>query len=416
MSAVIEDVRKEDVTDLSGAVADEAALRERGLAALRNGEVAVITLAAGAGSRWTQGAGVVKALHPFAKLGGRHRTFLEAHLAKSRRISRLAGTPLVHVFATSYLTHEPISEWLALHRHYGYEGPLHLSRGKSVGLRMIPTERDLRFAWEEMPQQTLDEQQQKMRASARTALAGWARKQGDAADYTDNLPLQCLHPVGHWYEIPNLFLNGTLEAMLAERPQLKYLLMHNVDTLGADADPVLLGQHIASGACLSFEVITRRLEDRGGGLARLDGRPRLLEGLTMPREKDEFALTYYNTLTTWIDLDLLLQAFGLTRADFALGAESEEKIREAVRTVAARMPTYITLKDVKKRWGHGQEDVFPVTQFEKLWGDMTALPELDIRYLVVPRHRGHQLKDQAQLDGWLRDGSAAFVESICAWA
>jgi hypothetical protein len=29
--------------------------------------------------------------------------------------------------------------------------------------------------------------------------------------------------------------------------------------------------------------------------------------------------------------------------------------------------------------------------------------------------RGQQLKDQAQLDGWLRDGSAAFVESLCAW-
>ena len=41
--------------------------------------------------------------------------------------------------------------------------------------------------------------------------------------------------------------------------------------------------------------------------------------------------------------------------------------------MAARMPTYITLKDVKKRWGKGQEDIFPVAQFEKLWGDMTAL-------------------------------------------
>ena len=50
------------------------------------------------------------------------------------------------------------------------------------------------------------------------------------------------------------------------------------------------------------------------------------------------------------------------------------------------MPTYITLKDVKKRWGHGQEDVFPVAQFEKLWGDMTALPELDCAFVAVPRH------------------------------
>ena len=42
------------------------------------------------------------------------------------------------------------------------------------------------------------------------------------------------------------------------------------------------------------------------------------------------------------------------------------------------MPTYITLKDVKKRWGKGQEDVFPVAQFEKLWGDMTALARVGL--------------------------------------
>jgi hypothetical protein len=142
----------------------------------------------------------------------------------------------------------------------------------------------------------------------------------------------------------------------------------------------------------------------------------LIEGLAMPREEAEFALTYYNTLTTWIDLDQLLAAFSLTRADFAPGAGSAEKIAIAIRTLAARMPTYITLKEVKKRWGHGQEDIFPVTQFEKLWGDMSALPEINTQFLVVPRARGQQLKDQAQLDGWLRDGSAAHVESLCEWS
>lgn len=54
-------------------------------------------------------------------------------------------------------------------------------------------------------------------------------------------------------------------------------------------------------------------------------------------------------------------------------------------------------------------------QFEKLWSDLTTLPEIESRFVVVPRLRGQQLKDQAQLDGWLRDGSAAYVESICAW-
>lgn len=36
-------------------------------------------------------------------------------------------------------------------------------------------------------------------------------------------------------------------------------------------------------------------------------------------------------------------------------------------------------------------------------------------FVAVPRLRGQRLKDQAQLDGWLRDGSAAYVETLCDW-
>ncbi|HSR16610.1 MAG TPA: hypothetical protein VLM39_00840 [Ignavibacteriaceae bacterium] len=46
---------------------------------------------------------------------------------------------------------------------------------------------------------------------------------------------------------------------------------------------------------------------------------------------------------------------------------------------------------------------------------MTGLAELDCQYISVPRFRGQQLKEPAQLDGWLRDGSAAYVNSICKW-
>jgi len=410
-SVVLEDAKAEDVVPAARLATQSSALTNLGLAALERGELAVVTLAAGAGSRWTQGAGVVKALHPFCKLAGRHRTFIETHLAKSRRISRQTGTHLPHLFTTGYLTHTPIEEFLARQQHYGYEGPLLLSPGKSVGWRMVPTVRDLRFMWEEMPQQILDEQQQKVRDSLRHALINWARQAGEASDYTDNVPLQCLHPVGHWYEVPNLLRNGVLARLLAERPQLKHLLLHNIDTLGANVDPFLLGWHIQTRAGLTFEVITRRLEDRGGGLARVNGRVRLVEGLAMPREEAEFALSYYNSNTCWIDLDQLLATLSLTRADLG----DEGKATAAIRALAAKMPTYITLKEVKKRWGHGQEDVFPVTQFEKLWVDMTALPEINSRFIVVPRLRGQQLKDQAQLDGWLRDGSAPYLESLCDW-
>ena len=408
-NSAIRDVEPGDIIDAADGLSPR--LRDVGIQALSEGAVAVVTLAGGAGSRWTQGAGVVKALHPFCRLCGEHRTFIETHLAKSRRVGRMAGAPVPHVITTSYLTHEPIAAYLQAAENYGYQGPLTLSLGRAVGLRLVPMARDLRFAWEEMPQQLLDEQAQKVRDSLHAALIDWAVNTGEGSDYTDNLPQQCLHPVGHWYEVPNLLRSGVLSRLLEERPNLQYLMVHNIDTLGADLDPALLGLHIDQGATLTFEVITRRIDDRGGGLARVNGRLRLLEGLAMPREEDEFALSYYNSNTSWVSIDRLLAAMGLSRSDLGEAA----RVATAIRNLAARMPTYITLKDVKKRWGHGQEDVFPVAQFEKLWGDMTSLPEIDCRFVAVPRLRGQQLKDQAQLDGWLRDGSADYVSSLCEW-
>ena len=198
---------------------------------------------------------------------------------------------------------------------------------------------------------------------------------------------------------------------MEDNPNLKYLLLHNIDTLGANADPAVLGYHIQQQKAMTVELITRKLDDRGGGLAKINGQIRLVEGLALPDEKIEFNLSYYNSNTFWIDIDKLLAVFGLDRNDLA----DTERVKIAVYKMATRMPTYVTIKEVKKRWGKGQEDIYPVTQFEKLWGDMTALPELSCSYLNVPRMRGQQLKDVSQLDGWLRDGSKDHIDSICRW-
>jgi len=412
---VIQDVQLDDVIDLRDIPLNSMGRSQDsrlGCQALTDGQVAVVTLAAGVGSRWTGGAGVVKGLHPFCKFAGKHRSFIEVHLAKSRQTSEQFHCTIPHVFTTGYLTHGPMEDYLAGCNNYGYSGPVHLSKGMSVGLRTIPTAKDLRFYWEEMANQVLDEQQQKVRESAQSAIIGWAKSVGEANDYIDNLPQQCMHPVGHWYEIPNMLRNGLLHRMLIERPSLKYLLLHNIDTLGASLDPLVLSKHIESGACLSFEVISRRVEDRGGGLAVVDGKRRLLEGMAMPNERDEFALTFYSSMTTWIDIDKLLAVFKLDRSQLG----NSEVVDQCVRAMAVRMPTYITIKDVKKRWGLGQEDVFPVTQFEKLWGDMSTLANLACEYIAVNTVRGQQMKEPGQLDGWVRDGSAGYVERLCKWS
>lgn len=390
----IENVRPEDLLVV------EPGRASTGRQALQEGRAAVVTLAGGVGSRWTKGAGTVKALIPFHRFEGRYFNFLEVHLAKTHVARQRYGAAIPHIVTTSYLTGQAIQDQIQA------EG-VHVSQGRSIGLRLIPTLADLRYLWEVLPQQQLDEQKQKVRASGRAGLMRWVEHMREASDYRANLPHQCIHPVGHWYEIPNLLRNGLLARLLKEQPKLEYLLMHNVDTLGATLDEALLGNHIESGAAFTVEVVLKQFGDHGGSLARVDGKPRLVEGLALPSEEVEFGLSYYNASTYWITIDKMLRAFGLKRDQLS----DTRAVDEAVRKTAQRVPSYITIKDVKKRWGRGQEDIYPVAQFEKLWGDMTALEEITCNYVEVPRRRGQQLKEVAQLDTWLRDGSAAAIEA-----
>ena len=407
LETTIEDVTPSDVIFM-GTLDGKG---QAGAQAISNGSIAVFCLAAGVGSRWTKGAGVIKAINPFVQMNGQHRSFLEIHLAKNKKTSRLFGITIPFIVSTSYLTHRPIEKILQSTQNYHYNGSVHLSPGKSIGQRFIPMERDLRFLWEELPQGKLDENKQKVLDALRETLIQWAKNKGEGSDYMDNIALQRLTPLGHWFEVPNLIRNGTLAKIIKEQPNIQHILLHNIDTLGVHLSPEILNYHIGSENALTFEVVPRRIEDRGGGLARINGKVRILEGLAQPHEEDELDLSYYNSMTTWIHVDKLLKIFGLERND--LRTKSESDLAEAVRNVARRMPTYVTIKDVKYRWGHGQEDIYPVAQIEKLWSDMTALPGVQCGYVVVPRVRGQQLKDPAQLDAWVNDGSKRYVEGLC---
>ena len=415
-TAKIEDVMDDEILHFENEKADPKYYKS-GMEALKKNEVAVVTFAGGMGSRWTHGAAVVKPINPFIRIGEKFRTFIEIHLAKSRKTGKLSGHRIPHVFTTSYLTHNAIAHYLKNFNYFGYEEQIYLSPAKSIGHRVYPMERDLRFYWEEQLQQKMDENVQKIQDDIHRALIDWAKSKGQGEDYCENKPILRFNPLGHWYEIPNLVKNSVLARMLKNNPGLKYLLCHNIDTLGAYIEPSLLGIHIANQSCLTFEVTPRRIEDAGGGLAKINGHIQLIEGLSLPREEDEYKLSYYNTLTNWITIDSLLEFFGLNR-DQLLEAENnvekQNKIIEAIHSIEKRIPTYVTIKNVKYLWGSGQEDVYPVAQFEKLWGDMTRLKDLKIGYVAISRYRGLQLKEPSLLDIWATDGSFDYMKSkVC---
>ena len=249
---IIENVSPSDVTS-ADTLNDN---NKVGSKAIRETNVAMLCLAAGVGSRWTQGAGVIKAINPFIPMKGQHRSFLEIHLAKSKKTSTVFSTSVPCVIATSYLTHNPIEKELQRTHNYHFDGTVYLSQGKSIGQRFIPTERDLRFLWEEMLQEKLDENKQKVADAFHETLIRWAEGKGEGNDYTDNIAFQRLTPLGHWYEVPNLIRNGILARLLQEHSGIRHLLLHNIDTLGVNLSPEILNYHITSGNALTFEVST----------------------------------------------------------------------------------------------------------------------------------------------------------------
>jgi len=371
-------------------------LVEIGEDSIRRNEIAVVTLAGGLGSRWAHGFEVIKPLSPFLRTGDRYRTFIEVHLAKSRKTSELYGLEVTHVFTTSYLTHKPISEYLEANDHFNYIGKIYLSPAMLTLKRVYPTIGDIKYLYGDNSQKIIE----------------WVRQRGEAEDYTGAPAPLRFNPPGHWYEIPNLLRNGTLGRMLRDNPSLKYLLCHNIDTVGANIDPGILGMHITGGNTITFEVTPRRIEDRGGGLARVDGHIRLVEGLALPDRTYELGLRYYNSLTNWITIDSLLEYFGIDR-DTILRAVDDQSCRaeiaDAIKRVERKMPVYVTIKNVKNIWGDGQEDIHPVAQFERLWGDMTSLKDLDVGYVSVSRYRAQQLKEPSQLYQWMMDGSLEYL-------
>ena len=420
-SVRIEDVVKGDLTVIPDADGDTLRGRyERaGRQSLRDGEAAVVTLAAGMASRWSGGAAVVKALNPFTVMAGRHRSFLEIHLAKSRRIAEAYSRPPPHVITTSFLTHRPIEAFLNAAQNFGYPGPIYLSPSRSVLQRLRPMVRDLKAFWKPRLETSAAAPGREDRKRLRDAMIARAVEEGEGEDFLGDDPARSYYPPGHWYEIPNLIENGTLARMLEKNPGLKYLMVHNTDTLGAALDPVLLGAHIIRGPVLSFEATRRWWGDRGGFLARVNGRLRLLEGLALEKPEVGFGLTYYNSLTTWITIDSFLDVLNLRRDDLFRARRDprfQSRIVNALRLLGERVPTYLTLKEVRRDLGGGRSRKVLVAQCEKLWGDITGLDEFSVQYIPVDRFRGRQLKNPDRIDHWIREGFRDRVAEICLFS
>jgi len=195
---------------------------------------------------------------------------------------------------------------------------------------------------------------------------------------------EAYNPPGH--------LDTTLWLILDPgRPLLKmlelgveYLLVSNIDNLGATIRPGLPGllRSRGDGAVLC-EVSRKPPGQKGGSLARVydpeSGREwaQLIEEFAFPPGFDQDRIPEFNNATYTISVSSLLSLFELDRE--MLRGYSPERLRGKVKEVTNRLPVYVAIKELRESEA-GRELLRPVVQFERLQGDLTVLiPPLGVR-------------------------------------
>ena len=234
---------------------EHEALRLRGEAVMRAGELAFCTMAGGMATRM---GGIVKAL---AEVIPGH-SFLQMRLAENRTATKAAGRPVPLWLMTSEATHAGIVGALAKEA-----APSHVAAFRqNLSLRLNPD--------------------------------------GSLFRGDDGKPSE--HATGHGDLVDALRRSALLHKFVNGGG--KYVWITNVDNLGASIDPVVLGhfvQSVDSGADVLCEVC-RKEGDKGGIPVHAEGKLQVLEEFRLPPDFDPSTVDVFNTNTFLVRAEPLL--------------------------------------------------------------------------------------------------------------
>ena len=122
---------------------------------------------------------------------------------------------------------------------------------------------------------------------------------------TDGAGEHSVYATGHG-DMPDALMRAGLLSKFIERGG-RWVLMCNLDNLGARVDAAVLGAHIDSGAMLSVELADKAPGDKGGGPVMHDGRPIICEHFRLPLDFDADTVPTFNTNTFWVDAKALAE-------------------------------------------------------------------------------------------------------------
>ena len=377
---------------------DRADVTGRGSEAIIKGEVAELTLAAGAGTRFGPTA---KPAYPILPIGDRYYSFAHIQALKTLAIAKRYkryGVSIPHILYTGSETDSALRRLaVAEKNNFGLGEDLIISQGINISQRAYPTLADLEYERNLEGKKSEDEETKRKREL--NAFSGWAKEKGQGQPFIPEgiNKLKQFNPPGHFYWLWDIILTGSLGEILARKPNLKYLYVHNVDNLIAAINEEALGMHIRSRKAVSAEETPVTAENRGGGCAWVkfsDAAMELLgrkskEGLVLveapacpdPNGLDEFKTVFFNAGAYYVSIKDIFKEIGITE-DEVIGINDKSKpeilshVQAKLLAFEQRLPVYVTLKKVEERFKPEEGNIrlpetYPVAQFERFWGDMS---------------------------------------------
>jgi UTP--glucose-1-phosphate uridylyltransferase len=276
--------------------AGSAAARELervGRDALARGELGVVVLNGGMATRF---GGVVKGVVPVL---GERRSFLGLVIEDARRITRLCGGKVPLFLMNSFATDAPTKAHFAAHGQFGLQPGQLEHFTQFIALRLT--------------------------RQGELFLLG----NGEPSPYGP----------GHG-DFPAAFRTaGCLQRF--QQGGGKYLLVRNVDNLGARIDPVILGHHIQSRCRATVELAPKHKGDVGGAPYLYRGRTQLIEGLRFPPGFDPDIVPVFNTNTLWFDAAAIDRDFDLGKyyVEKTVEGRTAVQVEHLIGELTAHLPT-----------------------------------------------------------------------------
>jgi UTP--glucose-1-phosphate uridylyltransferase len=133
--------------------------------------------------------------------------------------------------------------------------------------------------------------------------------------------------------------SGLLDKLRARGVEL--VLLSNIDNLGAELEPWLVGYHLAHGRPITAEVARTLPGDVGGAPAFADGRLQIVEGFRFPTGFDFASVPFLATNTFLFSLDLLAEPRELSwfYVEKQVDGRSAVQMERLVNELTALVPT-----------------------------------------------------------------------------